>query len=166
MPKKAPTAPRKTIRGTPEPVAAAPQTPAPQATTTQTPAPQTPTPQTPPELDAGYFARLIDERMEHAREQISTLTAVIREVTLAAKDIPADDEHDPEGTTVSVERANEVALLAAAETSLLELMEARERLNTDSYGICERCGTAIPTARLEIRPETRFCVECASVRRR
>ncbi|MCQ1947920.1 TraR/DksA C4-type zinc finger protein [Arthrobacter sp. zg-Y1116] len=154
MPKKAPTAPRKTIRGTPEPAAVALQTPTPQ------------TPQTPPELDAAYFARLIDERMEHTREQISTLTAVIREVTLAAKDIPADDEHDPEGTTVSVERANEVALLAAAETSLLELMEARERLNTDSYGICERCGTAIPTARLEIRPETRFCVECASARRR
>ncbi|MCQ1951525.1 TraR/DksA C4-type zinc finger protein [Arthrobacter sp. zg-Y859] len=155
MPRKAPTAPRTTIRGTPEPAPVTPQTP-----------PTQQTPQTPQDLDTAYFARLIDERMEHTREQISTLTAVIREVTLAAKDIPADDEHDPEGTTVSVERANEVALLAAAETSLIELMEARERLNTDSYGICERCGTAIPTARLEIRPETRFCVECASVRRR
>ncbi|UWX98038.1 TraR/DksA C4-type zinc finger protein [Arthrobacter zhaoxinii] len=123
-------------------------------------------PTAPPELDAAYFARLIDERMEHTREQITTLTAVIREVTLAAKDIPADDEHDPEGTTVSVERANEVALLAAAEASLIELMEARERLATDGYGICERCQNPIPAARLEIRPETRFCVECAAARRR
>ena len=149
MPRKAPTDPRTAIRGTPETGQAAPQAH-----------------QTPPELDAAYFARLIDERMERTREQISTLTAVIREVTLAAKDIPADDEHDPEGTTVSVERANEVALLAAAETSLIELMEARERLNRERYGICERCGTAIPAARLEIRPETRFCVECAAARRR
>ncbi|MDM7990444.1 TraR/DksA C4-type zinc finger protein [Arthrobacter sp. zg-Y877] len=155
MPRKAPPAPRKTIHGTSGPGLPSQSPPAPQAV-----------PQTPPDLDAAYFARLIDERMEHTREQISTLTAVIREVTLAAKDIPADDEHDPEGTTVSVERANEVALLAAAETSLLELMEARERLNTDAYGICERCGTPIPAARLEIRPETRFCVECAAARRR
>ncbi|MCC9176037.1 TraR/DksA family transcriptional regulator [Arthrobacter sp. zg-Y179] len=163
MPRKAPTAPQTTIRGTPEPAPVTQQT---QQTPPKQKTQTAQTPQTPQELDAAYFARLIDERMEQTREQISTLTAVIREVTLAAKDIPADDEHDPEGTTVSVERANEVALLAAAETSLLDLMEAQERLNTDSYGICERCGTAIPTARLEIRPETRFCVECASVRRR
>ena len=125
-----------------------------------------PQPQTPAELDTAYFARLIDERMEHTREQITTLTAVIREVTQAAKDIPADDEHDPEGTTVSVERANEVALLAAAESSLIELMEARERLTTDSYGICERCGNSIPFERLEVRPSARFCVSCAAAGRR
>lgn len=150
MPRKAPPAPPKTNRETPEPVSVPQQTQQTQQTQ-----------QKQPDLDTAYFARLIDERMEHTREQITTLTAVIREVTQAAKDIPADDEHDPEGTTVSVERANEVALLAASEASLIELMEARERLATDSYGICERCGNPIPFERLEIRPSARFCVTCA-----
>ncbi|MCC3276988.1 MULTISPECIES: TraR/DksA family transcriptional regulator [unclassified Arthrobacter] len=148
MPRKTTTAPRKTVRT--EPVSA----------------PALPRVQTPPELDTAYFATLIDERIDRTREQIDTLNAVIREVTLAAKDIPADDEHDPEGTTVSVERANEVALLAAAETSLIELLDARVRLDAGAYGICERCGNPIPAARLEIRPETRFCVSCAAARRR
>lgn len=128
--------------------------------------PSSPAPLTPPELDAAYFARLIEERMELTREQIATLAAVIREVTLAAKDTPADDEHDPEGTTVSVERANEVALLAASETSLIELTEARGRLAAGRYGICERCGSPIPVERLEIRPSARFCVTCAATDRR
>lgn len=148
MPRKATAAPRKAARTAPDL------------------APARPPAQTPAELDTAFFATLINERIDRTREQIDTLTAVIREVTLAAKDIPADDEHDPEGTTVSVERANEVALLAAADTSLVELQEARRRLDTNSYGICERCGNPIPAARLEIRPETRFCVNCAAARRR
>ena len=148
MPRKATTAPRKAARTAPEF------------------APAVPKPHTPPELDSDFFATLISERIERTREQIDTLTAVIREVTLAAKDIPADDEHDPEGTTVSVERANEVALLAAAETSLVELLDAQVRLEANAYGICESCASPIPAARLEIRPETRFCVGCAAARRR
>ena len=148
MPRKATAAPRKAARTAPDL------------------APARPPAQTPAELDTAFFSALINERMDRTREQIDTLTAVIREVTLAAKDIPADDEHDPEGTTVSVERANEVALLAAANTSLMELQEARRRLDAKTYGICERCGNPIPAARLEIRPETRFCVNCAAARRR
>ncbi len=148
MPRKATAAPRKAARTAPDL------------------APARPPAQTPAELDTAFFSALISERMDRTREQIDTLTAVIREVTLAAKDIPADDEHDPEGTTVSVERANEVALLAAADTSLMELQEARRRLDAKTYGICERCGNPIPAARLEIRPETRFCVTCAAARRR
>ena len=148
MPRKATAAPRKTFRTAPET------------------GPATPVAQTPTELDAAYFAGLIDERIAKTREQIVMLTDLIREVTLAAKDIPADDEHDPEGTTVSVERANEVAMLAAAENSMIELVEARERLDDGAYGICENCGNPIPAARLEIRPETRFCVNCAAARRR
>ena len=148
MPRKATTAPQRSTR------------------TAVDPGPAVPAAQTPPELDTGFFAGLIDDRIEKTREQIIMLTDLIREVTLAAKDIPADDEHDPEGTTVSVERANEVAMLAAAETALIELLEARERLDANAYGICERCQTPIPAARLEIRPETRFCVTCAAARRR
>lgn len=153
MPRKATAAPRKNLRMGPD---VGPATPAAPAAAAQTPA----------DLDLSYFAALIDERMEKTREQIVMLTELIREVTLAAKDIPADDEHDPEGTTVSVERANEEAMLAAAENALIELLEARERVDANTYGICENCQRPIPAARLEIRPETRFCVTCAAGRRR
>ena len=118
---------------------------------------QEPKPQTPKDLD---------EHIDSARAKIDTVLADIREVTAAAKDTPADDEHDPEGTTVTVERANEVSMLAALEASLVELLDARVRLDDGAYGVCERCGEPIPEARLEIRPEARFCVACAAAARR
>lgn len=121
---------------------------------------------TPDDLDTAFFAGLLDERIGQAREKIAVLLADIREVTLAAKDTPADDEHDPEGSTVSVERNNEMALLAAAEESLVELLDARVRLDDGRYGVCGNCGNPIPAERLEIRPEARFCVACAAAARR
>lgn len=123
-------------------------------------------PQTPPDLDVDRFAAIIDEHLAEVRVKIDTVLADIREVTAAAKDTPADDEHDPEGTTVSVERANEMSMLAALEASLAELLLARVRLDDGVYGICERCGEPIPEARLEIRPEARFCVTCSAEAKR
>ena len=121
---------------------------------------------TPENLDTAHFAALLEERIGQAQEKIDAVVADIREVTLAAKDMPADDEHDPEGSTVSVERNNEMALLAAAEGSHTELLDARARLGEDAFGICESCGTPIPAERLEIRPEARYCVSCAAARHR
>ncbi|MCC9198075.1 TraR/DksA family transcriptional regulator [Arthrobacter sp. zg-Y820] len=143
-------------------VTAAPRKPS-AAADTRTPAPQH---ATPADLDTAHFAQLLDERMAEAREKIDAVLADIREVTLAAKDTPADDEHDPEGSTVSVERNNEMALLAAAEASLIELLDARVRLDKGTYGVCENCGNPIPAERLDIRPEARFCVSCAAAARR
>lgn len=125
-----------------------------------------PQPATPADLDTAHFAQLLDERVGEAREKITAVQADIREVTLAAKDTPADDEHDPEGSTVTVERNNEMALLAAAESSLGELLASRHRLDQGAYGVCEKCGNPIPAERLDIRPEARFCVTCAAAVRR
>ena len=147
MTRKTTAAPRKTS------TAAAARVPAPKQAT-------------PADLDTGHFAELLDERIGQAREKINAVVADIREVTLAAKDTPADDEHDPEGSTVSVERNNELALLASAEASLIELLDAQVRLEEGTYGVCEMCGNPIPAERLEIRPEARFCVTCAAAARR
>ena len=147
MTRKTTAAPRKTS------IAAAARVPAPKQST-------------PADLDTGHFAELLDERIGQAREKINAVVADIREVTLAAKDTPADDEHDPEGSTVSVERNNEMALLASAEASLIELLDAQVRLEEGTYGVCEMCGNPIPAERLEVRPEARYCVTCAAAARR
>ena len=116
--------------------------------------------------DKGMYRQLLEEKIAEARLQIERLTADIHEATLAAHDIPADDEHDPEGSTLTLERAREVALLDGTEKSLAELLEAEDRLERGTYGTCENCGREIPRERLEVRPEARFCVQCASARRR
>ncbi|HEV7168044.1 MAG TPA: TraR/DksA C4-type zinc finger protein [Micrococcaceae bacterium] len=104
--------------------------------------------------------QVLEERTARAQLQVGRLSAEIRDVTLAQRDTPADDEHDPEGSTVSVERERDVALLGSAEHQLSELLAARSRLEAGSLGVCERCGGPVPFERLQARPEVRFCVPC------
>ena len=47
------------------------------------------------------------------------------------------------------------------EQQVADIEAAERRLADGSYGDCERCGAAIPGARLEARPTARTCVGCA-----
>jgi DnaK suppressor protein len=80
----------------------------------------------------------------------------------ASRSSNADDEHDPEGTTIAFERAQLSAVLAAARRRIAELDDALARLDAGSYGVCEVCGQAIPVERMQARPAARSCVGCVS----
>lgn len=73
----------------------------------------------------------------------------------------ADDEHDPEGVTLSMEWERIEGLRLAAERDLVEIDEALTRWGSDDYGRCEGCGRSIPVERLRVRPAARRCVPCA-----
>ena len=73
----------------------------------------------------------------------------------------ADDEHDPEGATIAFERSQVETLARRLQQHLADIEAAERRLDDGSYGICERCGGAIPEDRLEARPTARTCVGCA-----
>ena len=51
--------------------------------------------------------------------------------------------------------------LDTAEHASIDVADALQRLVDGSYGICGRCGDAIPMERLELRPAGRFCVACS-----
>ena len=73
----------------------------------------------------------------------------------------ADDEHDPEGVTLSMEWQRIEGLRLAAERDLAEIDEALTRWSSGDYGRCEGCGRSIPIERLRVRPAARRCVPCA-----
>ena len=73
-----------------------------------------------------------------------------------------DDEHDPEGTTLSAGWSMLEGTRRAEQAELAEVDAALTRIEDGSYGICERCGRPIPVERLEVRPTARLCVPCAS----
>lgn len=77
-----------------------------------------------------------------------------------------DDEHDPEGVTIAVQRAQMQGLLDAARRDVTDLDRAAERLATGTYGRCEACGGPIADERLEALPATTTCIGCASRPRR
>src|SRR5690349_10934731 len=78
-------------------------------------------------------------------------------------DATADDEHDPEGSTLSGEWQRVDALRRARLAERAEVAEALRRVDDGTYGICARCGRDIPVARLEARPMATMCVACASL---
>jgi RNA polymerase-binding transcription factor DksA len=50
---------------------------------------------------------------------------------------------------------------ARMHNRLTQVLEALDRIKTDTYGRCVGCKRSIPFARLEIVPETLTCVGCA-----
>jgi DnaK suppressor protein len=85
--------------------------------------------------------------------------------SLALEREPGDvqfDEESGEGGTVTVDRERDLALSAQALAAVEEIDEALERIRRKSYGICERCGQAIPKPRLRALPYARLCVACKS----
>lgn len=79
----------------------------------------------------------------------------------ASRDSNADDEHDPEGSTIAFERQQVDTLVRQNQEHLVEVAAAVARLDAGEYGVCERCGESIPEARLEARATARTCVACA-----
>jgi RNA polymerase-binding transcription factor DksA len=107
----------------------------------------------------GVRARLATERAAAA----AGIAGLERQVAWLAEQQALssyDDEHDPEGTTVSVQRAQLQGLLAGALRDLAALDRAVERLDAGAYGTCARCGRDIGDARLEALPATDTCITC------
>lgn len=104
--------------------------------------------------------------MAETHAQLSALTTAITHLRVSRSLTFTDDEHDPEGSTASLDQARDAALLHRAQQTSAELDAAQQRLVSGTYGVCEGCGRQIPTERLLARPEARFCLPCAGGRRR
>jgi RNA polymerase-binding transcription factor DksA len=98
--------------------------------------------------------RLRDE----AAARLEALEADFTDLVTASVGANADDEHDPEGTTIAYERSQLAALIDQTRTRVAELDHALQRAQEGSYGLCEVCGRLIPAQRLEARPGARRCV--------
>jgi DnaK suppressor protein len=108
--------------------------------------------------------RLLDDLAANTAE-VSKLEFDHARLIEATRESNADDEHDPEGTTIAFEREQLTAILDRARQTGLDLQRALTDLDRGDYGRCERCGQQIDPARLEVRPQTRLCIACARVAR-
>lgn len=108
-----------------------------------------------------FYAELLVERLAQARLQRADLISAIDSIRATRRLTLADDEHDPEGSTVSLDQSRQEALLVQTEQTISDLEDARRRLEAGDYGRCEVCGIEIPAERMEVRPDARVCVPCA-----
>src|SRR3990167_7675513 len=78
----------------------------------------------------------------------------------------ADPEHATDNAAVDTDVREQVghdtieAEVKDLQKKLTEINISLRKMQKGKYGFCERCGKAIPIARLKILPEARFDVEC------
>ena len=114
---------------------------------------------TPAQLER-FQARLLKERAE-AEERFAEFDDAMSEVRAARSDAAADDEHDPEGPTMTQEWSQRTAVLADARAEPAEVDRALARIADGTYGVCTNCGKRIMVARLDARPTAELCIDCA-----
>jgi RNA polymerase-binding transcription factor DksA len=65
-----------------------------------------------------------------------------------------------DGTTEAVERLNTTSAARSIAATIEEVDAALARLEAGTYGVCARCGAAIPAERLDAVPWAAHCVDC------
>ncbi|MDQ2851977.1 MAG: TraR/DksA family transcriptional regulator [Actinomycetota bacterium] len=112
-------------------------------------------------MDPEFARGLLRSERNEAMHRLNDLGRSFDDIVDAALDSNGDDEHDVEGVSVAVIRAQVAGLMAADRSKIEQIEEAVRRLDAGTYGQCLRCGMAIPRDRLVARPFTPWCVGCA-----
>ncbi len=69
-----------------------------------------------------------------------------------------------EGTSMAVDRLAQVAVHDRLQVTRADVVRALEKLDDDTYGVCDACGRPIGEGRLEALPWAVLCVEDAAKR--
>ncbi len=103
--------------------------------------------------DIDYFKELLTNRMEellnHADDTVSGMTA------------PKENFPDPtDRATLETDR-NFMLRIRDRESKLIKKIKlALDRIENETFGICEKCGEDISLKRLKARPVTTQCIDC------
>jgi DnaK suppressor protein len=105
--------------------------------------------------------RLVRERadLEGTVERIRERLAVPQRDS--GGEIALADQHPADAASETEARELDLARQTMFEAKIALIDEALARLERGEYGRCAVCGRQIPDERLELVPETRYCVQDA-----
>jgi DnaK suppressor protein len=113
-------------------------------------------------MDQGKLDELRAQLVKEREQQLAQLAEYDADpYGEAVRDLGGTEEGFADSGQVAEQRSEALAQIDQARTRLHQVDEALERLDEGSYGICIDCGTEINPARLEVRPLSIRCVECA-----
>ena len=72
----------------------------------------------------------------------------------------ADDPGFSDRSHSTEERSRLLSVVRALRSNLRDVDHAIAKMDSGGYGICERCGSAISTDRLEAIPWAVLCIDC------
>ncbi len=105
------------------------------------------------EAQCEYFRKKLDSMRE---DLLSEADRTISEMTDHSSQYP-----DPtDRASAESDRNFELRIRDRERKLLAKIEQAIERIENESYGVCEECGDDIAIPRMEARPVTTLCIEC------
>jgi len=105
--------------------------------------------------DKEYFKKFLTERLEELLSQADN--------TVSGMTAPKENFPDPTDRAALEADRNFMLRIRDRESKLIKkIKQALERIENDTYGICETCGEEITVKRLKARPVTSQCIDCKS----
>jgi RNA polymerase-binding transcription factor DksA len=106
------------------------------------------------------------QRLERLREEFASTVAALRERLAqpereATGELAGVDQHPADTATDTAERELDVSRVAMFDARLRQIDDAFDRLERGTYGRCIDCSQPIPDERLELLPDTPYCVKDA-----
>jgi DnaK suppressor protein len=103
--------------------------------------------------DIEYFKEFLNNRLEellsHADNTVSGMTA------------PKENFPDPTDRASLESDRNFMLRIRDRENKLIKkIKKALERIDSGTFGVCEKCGEDISIKRLKARPVTTNCIDC------
>jgi DnaK suppressor protein len=105
------------------------------------------------------FPSLLEEERESLRHQLA-------ELGFGDAGGLNYDSNFADTSQVTAERGEAEVLAVQLREALDGVEQALRKVEDGTYGVCERCGKQISPARLEAKPASSHCIECASSARR
>lgn len=99
-----------------------------------------------------FYDRLLELRDQLLRQ----MNGLAKE---SAQEMAGYSLHMADSGTDNFDRDFALSLLSSDQDAIYEIEEALKRIEKSTYGVCELTGKAIPHARLEAIPWTRFTVQ-------
>lgn len=106
------------------------------------------------EKEKNTLKAIIRSRIEETREEVTELKELVKPIPLDAS-IGRVSRMD----AINNKTINESSL-REKEQQLKKLERALENAESDTFGVCSKCGQEIPFGRLEYMPHTTRCVNC------
>jgi DnaK suppressor protein len=103
--------------------------------------------------DIQYFKDLLDKRLADLLSQAGD--------TVVNMTTPKDNFPDPTDRASDEENRNFMLRIRDREHKLIKkIKKALDRIETGTFGICEKCDEDISKERLKARPVTTQCIQC------
>ncbi len=103
-----------------------------------------------------------DQLKEYKIKLEKERTLLMKEIVSEEKpvDFGSDVDHGDEESDKSEQVGDQLAAAADLKDRLSEVDIALSKIQSGTYGVCEKCGKPIEEEILSIDPESRFCKAC------